>query len=406
MRGAHGRLFTLVGAIAEVVDGWTPRPEHEDAARAALAVALTNTMAVMDGRVQRIGEALRRLGPGGADPRLAGLVRMLLVFDLDDGSAFEARLERLADDPDPYVARPALQWLGHLRENAADPAGAAEAIERALALADPQDGPWPAAILHTFMAQVAAQLGDRAGSAEHARRALPVMHRLGAKDDELQLRSMLALGAVADGRLADAEDELARIRAVDDGFGLFGSTGVQRTGRAELALARGDVATGLEEYRGCAEAMRCLRFPGVEPSGREPWTVFGEAAALTAHAHHASGADVAHGEALFASCRDRTLLLLEADNPYLDIPVVGLALFGLGSWALLRDAAAVEDAVALLALGDRLAYTRSVPTMEWERIVPFADPRLLSAAQERYARSRPRDLLDEARRLVRGVGGS
>jgi predicted ATPase len=401
MRGAHGRLFSLVGAISDVIGDWTPEPADEPAARAAMAVALTNTMAVMDERVERIGEALRRLGPGGDDPRLDGLVRMLLVFDPEDGSEVEARLEQLAEDPDPCVARPALQWLGHIRENAADPAGAAVVIDRALALADPRDGPWSAAISHTFMAQVAAQLGDRAGSARHARSALPVMARLGARDDEMQLRSMLALGAVSDGRLADAEAELERIRAVDDGFGLFGATGVQRTGRAELALARHDFATGLQEYRDCAEAMRALRFPGVEPSGREPWTVFGEAAALTAHAYHADGPDdVAHGEALFASCAARTLLLLEAGNPYLDIPVVGLALFGLGAWSLLRKAAPLEDAVALLALGDRLAYTRSVPTMEWERIVPFADAQMLATAQDRYAPSRPRDLLDEARRLV------
>jgi predicted ATPase/DNA-binding SARP family transcriptional activator len=411
-RGAHGRLFTLIGAIADVVEDWTPLPEHEQAARAAMAVTLANTLAVLDERTRRIAALLRRLGPGESDPRLQGMIRMLLSYDPDDGPAFEVRLEQLAESPDPHTARPALQWLGHIRENAGDPSGGAEAIQRALDMVGPDDGPWPQAILHTFMAQLSAQLGDRAAAAAHARRALPVMQRLGAKDDEMQLRSMLALDAITAGDLAEAEAELERIRAVDEGGGLFGSAGVQRTGRAELALARGDVAEGLREYRACAETMRALRFPGIEPSGREPWTVFGESAALTAHAHHATGADVAHGEALFTDCRERTLRLLDAADGYLDIPVVGLALFGLGSWALLHDAAPAHHAVTLLALGDRLAYTRSVPTMAWERIAPRAEeraPGLLAAAQQRYAGRRPRDLLGEAREVVgdlRGGGGS
>jgi hypothetical protein len=406
IRGTHGRIFTLLEAIADVIDGWTPAPEHADAARAAMALTLTNTMALRDQRIQRMAALLRQLGPGGADPDMDALIQVLLAFDAEDAAGFEARLVGLAEGPDPATARAALQWLGHVRENEGDPAGAAEAVQRALAMVTRQDGPWMEAILHTFMAQLSAQLGDRGAAVDHARRALTTMHRLGAKDDEMQLRSLLALSAIADGDLTEAEAELERIRGVDEGGGLFGSTGVRRIGRAELALARGDHARGLQEYRGCAEAMRGLRFPGVEPSGREPWTVFGEAAALTAHAFHASGPDVAEGVALFATCRDRTLLVLDVDNPHLDIPVVGLALFGLGAWGLLRDAAPLEDAIALLALGDRLAYTRSAPTMDWERIAAIAQqraPGALTAAGRRYAPRAPRDLLDEARRLVLGV---
>ncbi len=43
------------------------------------------------------------------------------------------------------------------------------------------------------------------------------MRRLGASDDEVQLRSLLALCAIADGRLADAEDELSRIERIERG---------------------------------------------------------------------------------------------------------------------------------------------------------------------------------------------
>jgi hypothetical protein len=103
------------------------------------------------------------------------------------------------------------------------------------------------------------------------------------------------------------------------------------------------------------------------------------------------------------------LLVLDPDNALLDIPVVGLALFGLGAWGLLRDAVAPDAAVALLALGERCSYTRAAPTMDWERIAARADeraPGALAAAQARYAGRAPRDLLDEARRLVTDAGGS
>src|SRR5262249_29261267 len=150
---------------------------------------------------------------------------------------------------------------------------------------------------------------------------------------------------------------------------------VRRIGAAELLLARGDHAAGLAAYRDCAERMRELRFPGVEATGLEPWVSFGEGAALAAHAYHATPAEEQHGRDLFAACGERTLRLLGLADPYLDFPVAGLALFGLGAWALLREAAPAVDAIAVLALAERFAYNRVVPTMAWERIVPRAEAR-------------------------------
>ncbi len=71
--------------------------------------------------------------------------------------------------------------------------------------------PGRAAMPRATLAQLSMHVGDRAAAVEHATAALPVMRRLGASDDELQLRSLLVLCAIADGRLADAKDELSRI---------------------------------------------------------------------------------------------------------------------------------------------------------------------------------------------------
>jgi len=403
MRGEHARLLVLAGAIGDAVADWTPPPEHADAARVAMAVTLINATMVNEERVAGVRGLLRRLGPG-AEPRTAGLVRTVLAYDPEDPAALDGRLERMAEDPDPHVARPARQWLGHVRENGGDPARAIEASEAALALTGAEDGPWAPAILRTQIAQLAAHLGDRARAERLARRALPVMQRLGARDDEVQLRSLLVLCAIADGRLADAGAELDRIGRLQDDA-IFGGIGVRSIGRAELTLARGDRSAGLAAYRDCVHAMHELRFPGLPATGVEPWILFGEAAALTAHAHHATAPDEPYGAALFATCHERALRLLVPDDPHLDCPVAGLALFGLGAWGLLRDAAPPEDAVALLVLADRFGYNRTIPTMAWERIEPHAHARApgrIDALRAGYGDRRPRALLGEAReRLAR-----
>jgi predicted ATPase/DNA-binding SARP family transcriptional activator len=405
VRGEHARLFALAGAVAQAIGEWSPPPELEDATRAAMVITLSNTMVTVDEHSGPIRALLARLGPGAGDSRIGGVVRVLLAFDADRADGFEARLEQLAEEPDPTVAGPAGQWLTHVRENRGDPAGAVAAAERALARVDDEAGPWSAAMLHTQLAQLTMHLGDRGSAVEHARAALPVMRRLGATDDEVQLRSLLGLCAIAEGDLAEAEAELERIGGVDDGE-VFGGIAVRRIGAAELALARGDRAGGLRAYRESAEAMRALRFPGIPTTGLEPWVLFGESTSLTAHAHHATAADEAHGRALFRSCRERALRYLDPEDPQLDVPVAGMVLFGLGAWRLLRDATPPDDAVRLLVLAERFAYNRTIPTMSWERIAPRAEERApgrIAAWRARYGDRRPHDLLDEAHALVEEI---
>ncbi|NUR71327.1 MAG: hypothetical protein HOU81_10945, partial [Hamadaea sp.] len=108
-----------------------------------------------------------------------------------------------------------------------------------------------------------------------------------------------------------------------------------------------------------------------------------------------------------AENRQRASLVLDPNHPYLDYPVCGLVLFALGAWGLLRGALPVEDAVRLIALADRFAYNRSVPTLAWERIAARAEeraPGLLAALAAEYGDRRGPDLLDEARDLVERIG--
>jgi hypothetical protein len=258
-------------------------------------------------------------------------------------------------------------------------------------------------MLHNQLAQLKMHLGDRAAASEHARAALPVMHELRATDDEVQLRALLALGAIGEGRLEDAERELELVERLEESETIFGGIAVRQIGRAELAFARADAAGGLRIYRECAARMRALELPGIPRTGLEPWALFGDATALTAHAYRASDADEGGGRELFRACREHALRALDPANPHLDYPVAGMVLFGLGAWGLLRQASSVDDGARLLVLADRFGYNQTIPTMAWDRIAPHADdaaPGRIDALRAEYrGRGRP-DLLEEARRVV------
>ena len=234
-------------------------------------------------------------------------------------------------------------------------------------------------------------LGDTAAADEHARAALPVMERLGAMDDVVQLRALLVLCAIAEGRLADAAAELERLDAIDDRGTLFGGIAFRRigAGRARAGPRR-------HQRPGCAStgsARRHWRPCGCRGSSRPAWSR-GACSASRSRSWRTPTTrrptpTTRTPAALFATSRERVLRVLDPANPHLDYPVAGLALFGLGAWGLLRDATSVDDAVELLVLAERFAYNRMIPTMAWERIAPQAEARApgrIAAAARRARR--------------------
>jgi predicted ATPase/DNA-binding SARP family transcriptional activator len=406
MVGDHARVIVLVDAVTSVVDGWRPPDDAPDAladaTRVALVITLTNAMIGAGDQGEPVRALLRELGPG-EDPRIAATVRVSLAFDPEDLPAFLDQMLELSRSADRHVALAAEQMRSHALENMGDPGGALGAAEHALALVEPSDGPWQAAILHTMVAQLLIQRGDRQGAGLHAREAVPTLEQVGAMDDALQLRSLLVLAAVGSGDLDRAALELDRLSSIDDSEAVFGGQLVVRLGEAELALALGEVDRGLDLYLAATERVRAIRFPGIEATGLEPWVMFGDATALAAFAHHGRAEHLPTGAKLFATCRDRLGGVLGVGYPYLDYPVCGLVLFAVGSWGLLRDDLAVTDAVRLLVLADRFAYNRTVPTTAWDRITGPAEeraPGLLASVAAEYGARRGPDLLEEVRAFV------
>ncbi len=400
--GDHARIFVLTEVVSEVVGPWDPPNELADPTRVAVAVTINNAMIGDTAHAEMLRAVLRRLGPGDSDPRIAAQVVIMQDFEPTDSEGFVERLRDHADSEDHHLALSALLWLGFGLENMGDPSGAMVAVEKALLRADPADGPWSRAILHTQAGQLAMQLGQVEEAVLHARAALPVLERLGATDDALQLRSLIVLAAIWAGDLDRADREIDLLNELRDIDSVFGGRLVGYLSVAELALARDEVGAGLAAYDSAVVRVRDLRFPGLDASGLEPWVLFAEATALAVYAYHAPPDDQV-GPSLFDAVRGRVRDVLDPDYPYLDYPVCGVVLLALGLWGLRRDAVPERDAVRLVVLADRFAYNRSVPTLSWDRAVACVDeraPGLRADIEAEYGERRGPGLLEEARAVV------
>ena len=414
MRGEHIRLLVVGGGVRDALGEWEPPPQLADVARAAVAVTL-NTSLALSGERADLFQVLRRLGPAsGQDTYVAALVQVLLTCAPVVDEAFPARLVALAASPDRQVASVAALWLSRHRENEGDLPGALAAAQRVLELAssdadaDADAGSWAFAMPHALLAELTMQLGDTEAAVAHALAALPVVERLGANDDEAQLRALLVLCDIGAGRLEQARAQLARIDGIEMRAASFGTDVFRHICRAELLLADGATEAGLRLYRECAQRMHQTEVPDVMRTGTELWSYFGDALVLNAHAWYGVSADeLGCGQEMFVACRGSALRVLTAGNERLDYPAAGLLLLSLGAWALLRAAAPAANAVHLVVLAERFAYNRMLPSMAWEPIVAVAQQALAGGIDEfeglraQYAGRRPPELLDEARAAAR-----
>ncbi len=401
LRGEHARVFALVDAIEAVFEGWQPPPELADVTRASVTTLISAELIGYPTDPVALRGLLSRIGPGDRSMPVGAVATVVLALDPGDPAAERRQIEALSEDPERRVAFQAQRYLSHLLENAGDPEGGLRAVERCAELYREEDGPFARASVDATLAQLHSQLGHPEQAIVHAERAVPVLDRLGARDDALQARQCVAVAMIEQGRLDEAEQLLDQVDRLGRGIPDFSGAAVRSDiGRAELAAARGDVPEALRRYRIAVEVNRTLRLPGMLPgptefSGLEPWTMFAESAALTAYARHGTGDDGADlWEHLQRSC-----LRLLGDRTFLDYPVLGLVLFSLGMWGLRREALAPDDAIRLLVLGERFGYNRFVPTIAWRHGVAAAEqsaPGRLAELEQTYGERRGPELLDEA----------
>ncbi|OEV03005.1 BTAD domain-containing putative transcriptional regulator [Streptomyces oceani] len=418
IRGEHLRIFTLLDSVEAVLDGWAPPPELADHTRSALATLITNASIAVGGSPRRARALLCELGPESGRPEVTAAATLALAYDPDDPASYPARLTRLCGDPNRRIAALAMQAHGHGLENSGDPAAAVGVASRALELTREEDDPWQQAIQRSQLAQLHSQLGQHDEAARHAVLALPVLERLDAADDVVQLRGLVSLSAIWHGRYEEAARAVEDFAPVNRQERSFGGQGAVALSEAELALARGEHAEGLGRYRGVVRKMRELRYPGLvgEPTGYEPWVLFSESAALVAYARHGQPAGEAdagppaavtsaggYGAELYATLRAKLPRYLDPARADIDLPVAGTVMFGLSAWGLATGTLPVHDVVRLAVLADRFGYNRSVPTMKLRTVSEPAEsiaPGMWDAVHREYGERRGPDLLEEARRLL------
>ncbi len=395
MTGENPRVIMLATAVDEALAGWVPEDDEVDPAVEAAA------MVVMNAALGEFAEApvcralLEAYGDRATDPLARGTVTVLRAQSVDDVDGSLVRLEELGRGPDRHAAMQALMWTAHFRENRGDPRGAIEAGRLGLEHARPEDGPWLTAMLRTLLGALHAQLGEHTVSVGYLEAALPDLERLGAHEDAIQARSMLAAAAMDEGRLDDAARLVAELERAGANKSGLGGPFLVTTSRAELALVQGDAAGGLRRYRDAIDGLRALRFPGLGVAdGMEPWVLYAEAAGVTAYALHARPPE---GEDLYQELRAKAVGVVDADRQHLDFPVAGTVLYALGAFGLLHGRAPVEVAVRLLALADGFAYSRFSPTMNRrhteeaaERLAPGVAGRISTELGDDEARTSSR----------------
>lgn len=396
IRGEHARAMMLVGPVDAALAGYEPSPGHEAATRVTALLVCTMSLFLGPGSASVSLALLQRLGPGEQATVASSVRVMTALLGGDDETKARAELARLTRDGDRLSRAHALRWSAQMHENEGDGATAIREIEEALALWRPEDGIWTRAMLHMGLSQLAAQGGDLAHGARHARLALPDLLLLTATDDAIDARSIMALEALRDGDVDRAQELVDANSLSVGGPWIFGGAVVNLSVEAEISFARGYVALGLDAYRRMAAAMQ-RSLPGLfESTGLEPWTLYGLATAAAAHALHGVGEDL----------YDELVARLPAlvDSGRIDYPVLGVVLYAVGFAGLAHDRLDPSTAAAMLVLAERCGYVRVSPSLAWDHATALVAERggtaELDAAEKRFGSRRGPELLDEVRAVV------
>ena len=399
-------------AVDEALHGWEPDPDQIEVAVAAAAVIAINTVVgdILDAPILHgAARPVRRAGHQHPGPQPGR--RSCAAQDLADVDGMLARLDAIGDGTDRLSAGMALMWAAHHLENVGDPEGAIEEAARGLAMVSDEDGPWIGALLRTLLAGLNAQLGKRAEAAAYARgRAARSSTCSRPTTTSIQVRALLACQRDQRRRLRRRR-ALTSTRSSASAASGRASAAIFVSGltRAELALARGEVAGGAAplprrgggaaldhpvpgdgraDRRGAVGAVRReRRRHGVRPARqrrRRPRPATRRCAAKVAE-----GAGPGSGPTWTSRSSGRCST-------------------GWGPGGCSRTRMPAEDAVRLLVLADLFAYAAAhASTMSPERTVRLAEADALPGWSPGSARStanaRARTSCAEARAVAERI---
>lgn len=401
--GTHyARLVALSEDTAPLLSHYRPGPGYVEPARTAAALLTANAFLGAGPGAPRTLVTLRRLPPAAPDTLIRAMATGLSALPEVLAPGGRAALAALCDSDAPLLACVANGIAGYVWEHDDRLDLALAAARRMLDAVDGQDIPllriWPG----SRFAELCLRTERGAEAIAPMKAALHVLQEYDRFTDSLGLRWGIMLAHLQAGDLDEAEHWLEEaLRHQPEAAGAEAFT-PDLGARAEMALARGDVETGLGLWRRALDRLAHTESPapGTEQV-MEGWVLELQAVAVTAHARHGRTDAVAP---LLGTLPDRltTLLTRTSGGRTADFPLCGALLLALGTADLARGA---TGGVRLIALAERLRCPRNFqPTMSSARAreaAEHADKAAYADAVARYAALDGDGLREVALGLVR-----
>ncbi|MGO8896529.1 MAG: BTAD domain-containing putative transcriptional regulator [Streptosporangiaceae bacterium] len=289
VESSFARLSALAGDTARILPSFRPEPAFVEATRTSLVLGAVTGFLLGGPSPARFLVGLRRLPSAPPDTFARAAQAVLNALDGSPEADF-ATLHALGQSDQPLVAGMADYMASYVWEEAGDLDGALAAARRSLAAWERRGSAWLRAAAHARIGELCLQV-DEAGSGDEALRhlsaALAVVEAFGAWSTANRVREAIVGANLQRGAYDEAERELKLTtpHGADEPWDMsMFDTAV----RAEIALGRGDVDTGLRLWRTAAATLRDTQRPGPggDLSRLDPWALQVQAVAVVAHAHH------------------------------------------------------------------------------------------------------------------------
>ena len=286
---SFARLTALAGDTARILPLFRPEPALVETTRTSLVLGAVTGFLLRGPSPARFLVGLRRLPPAPPDT-FARAAQAVLNALAGSPEADFAALHALGQSDQPLVAGMAHYMASYVWEEAGDLDGALAAARRSLAAFERRGSAWLRVAAHARIGELCLQV-DEAGSGDEALRhlsaALSVIEAFGAWSTANRVREAIVGANLQRGAYDEAERELKL--TTPHGADEPGDMPMFDTAmRAEIALGRGDVDTGLRLWRTAAATLRDTQRPGPggDLSRLDPWALQVQAIAVVAHAQH------------------------------------------------------------------------------------------------------------------------
>jgi predicted ATPase/DNA-binding SARP family transcriptional activator len=286
------RLTAMAGDTVRILPGFRPDTTLIEATRTSLVLGAVSGFLLGGPSPARFLAGLRRLPPAPPDTFARAAQAVLNALNALNGSpeAVPAMLTALGESDQPLVAGMASEVASYVLAEAGDLNGALAAARRSLAAFERRGNAWLRAVAHARIGELCLQVDDAGPGDEtlrHLSAALSAAETFGAWSTANRVREAIVVANLQRGAYDEAERELKLTTPHGaDESGVMSM--FDATVRAEIALGRGDVDTGLLLWRTAAAALRDTQRAGSGGglSRLDPWALQVQAAAVVAHAHH------------------------------------------------------------------------------------------------------------------------